>query len=498
MEFLEDHGEGYIYIPLPVEAGSVDFKRYQNILSKIDLQLRTSNIEKHLGQILVEKEVGATKDKKPEDVRFWSRYASYIIRCTIARFLTQESYRSFSVHLADSILLRDFCGYSSPHAPKTTPSKSTLQRFEGMFDTETLQEAIDLLLVAAASEESDLFKAEDGLVRTIDTDYLLLDSTCAKLDIHFPVDWVLLADCVKSIIQSIIEIRKYGIKYRIDDPKTFLSTVNKLCMAMTNSSKGRGDKSEKKTVFRKLKKLLKKVANHGERYLEKLQSDWKDTKLTEPKKAQIEKKLQHTLDLVPDVIDQAHERIIGGRLVSNEKKILSIHEEHAKVYNRGKSGAQVEFGLQLLLGENLDGVITHWDLYDHVPRPDYKHTDDVLARIESMSEEIRPSQLVGDRGFFSASSEAKIEKSNLVSNMCPRDPKQLQKRLSEESFRFLTKRRSQTEARIGILTNNFLGKRIRVSGFENQKRHVAWAVLAHNLWVIARLPYKDLLDQEAA
>ena len=54
---------------------------------------------------------------------------------------------------------------------------------------------------------------------------------------------------------------------------------------------------------------------------------------------------------MPAAIAQAHERIIGERVVPNDDKILSLYQPHAQVYVRGKAGADVEFGLQLLISE---------------------------------------------------------------------------------------------------------------------------------------------------
>ena len=50
----------------------------------------------------------------------------------------------------------------------------------------------------------------------------------------------------------------------------------------------------------------------------------------------------------------------------------------------------------------------------------------------------------------------------------------------------MQKRRSQTEARISIFKNGFLGSPLLSKGHANQEREVAWNVLTHNLWVIAR------------
>ena len=59
--------------------------------------------------------------------------------------------------------------------------------------------------------------------------------------------------------------------------------------------------------------------------------------------------------------------------------------------------------------------------------------------------------------------------------------------MQDEGFADIQRRRAQTEGRIGILKNVFLGPVLRNKGFESREREVAWAVLAHNLWVLARL-----------
>ena len=65
-------------------------------------------------------------------------------------------------------------------------------------------------------------------------------------------------------------------------------------------------------------------------------------------------------------------------------------------------------------------------------------------------------------------------------------------------FREHQLRRGQTEGRIGILKNEFLGKPLRKKGYEYRALSVAWAVLAHNLWVLARLPRADEKHEQIA
>jgi hypothetical protein len=59
--------------------------------------------------------------------------------------------------------------------------------------------------------------------------------------------------------------------------------------------------------------------------------------------------------------------------------------------------------------------------------------------------------------------------------------------MKDGKFAALQKRRAQTEGRIGVLKNGFLGAPMRAEGFEYRERAVMWGVLTHNLWVMARL-----------
>jgi hypothetical protein len=59
--------------------------------------------------------------------------------------------------------------------------------------------------------------------------------------------------------------------------------------------------------------------------------------------------------------------------------------------------------------------------------------------------------------------------------------------MKEQKFARLQRRRAQTEARIGILKQGFLGRPMRAKGFDHQELALAWGVLTHNLWMLARM-----------
>ncbi len=99
---------------------------------------------------------------------------------------------------------------------------------------------------------------------------------------------------------------------------------------------------------------------------------------------------------------------------------------------------------------------------------------------------------MADRGFDSARSRQKLQENETFNGLCPRDIKQMRKRLrNDEVFVTAQKRRAQTEGRVAILKNFFLNGTPRAKGFHNRQLQVTWAVLAHNLWVVARCPWAE-------
>jgi len=72
------------------------------------------------------------------------------------------------------------------------------------------------------------------------------DSTCLKSNIHFPVDWVMLTDCVKSLMKAVVNIRKHGLLNRMaaDGPATFLRKVNQISINMSNCRRQKNYKKQ--------------------------------------------------------------------------------------------------------------------------------------------------------------------------------------------------------------------------------------------------------------
>lgn len=478
--------------------GPIEYREWKSQLERIHELLGLSRVEEtfqrlSLAQRNQAEQLAAEKENRqfyvwsPVEQESYQRLCSQVLRCNVARTLMGDSLRDFGCRLSDSGLLQWFCKLDRVGVEVRIPGKSALQRYSQWLPEADMRKVIDTLL-AAASDGKTHGEQPLELVEALDLEAYFLDTTCVKLHIHFPVDWVLLRDAARTLMKATILIRKRNLKVRMEEPQEFLKRMNQLCMKMTHARRKKDARRARKAVLREMKKLSKIIAAHAERHRDLLQEHWQETDLKEGEARQIVQRITMVLERLPQAIHQAHERIIGERQVKNAEKMLSLYEEHAAVYVRGKAGAEVEFGSQLLLGEAVSGVIVDWELVDGNPRADTKMLGRSMERMKQMYAGDAIRQVSGDRGFDSAPNRALLEKDGIYNAICPKSPTELKKRMNDSEFVELQQRRSQTEARISIFKNGFLGSPLLSKGYENQSREVAWSVLAHNLWVIARLP----------
>ena len=472
-------------LPQPTIYGPKDYRLFREILTMMDRILIESGLEDRL-VFSYFSEKGITYPTANQETLLHRCF-----RCGLLKILCELDYREYSVRLADSNLYQWFTGYNTLTTFKT-PSKSTLERYCKMFSVEELSRIIvEMLKTASLPEYSqNLLNRE----KAISTEDVFADSTCLKANIHFPVDWVLLRDGVRSLTKAIVCIRRQGLKHRIPDPVSFIRNINNLSIAMTSCRRQKDSRKNRKEILRKMKRLSKAVRDHGQRYRDLLDLEWTSTSWSRPQAEQVLNRIDKVLEKLPAAINQAHERIIGERRIPSREKILSLYDEHAHVIVRGKAGAEVEFGNGIYLAEQEDGLIVDWEMFKDQPPADNKIVEDSITRITNNFGKL--SSYSTDRGFSSAKNNSFLNKKNIFNAICPKSPADLSVRLADEQFVKLQKRRAQTEGRIGIFKNVFLGRLMRSQDFEFKKLSVAWSVLTHNLWVLARIAINEKLKQD--
>jgi hypothetical protein len=459
----------------------------------MDELLRASGVEKSFVEqslLRYDRQFPSAKTKARQGHQQHSYRA---LRCTVLKGLLGEDYRGMSRRLAECPLFRWFCGMEELAAVRV-PGKSTLQDYAHWLPAETMRPILAQLILAAHQPPS---ASKLELANALELESVWLDSTCVKTHIHFPVDWVLLCDAVRTLMKATSLIRAHGLKHRMEPPEQFLKAMNRLSIQMTHARRARDSKKQRKKTLRLMKRQVKVVAGHARRHRQLLAQEWEQTDWTRPQAQQVLRRMDRVLALLPPAQKQAHERIIGERQVNNADKLLSLYETDTRVIVRGKAGAEVEFGNTLLLAEQKDGLIVDWQLHRDSAPSDTRQLPESLARMEKSYGAGVIKALGADRGFSSAANQSLLESKNIYDGICPKNPGRLKERMEEQRFAQLQRRRSQTEGRIGIFKNGFLGRPLRAKGFEHRELAVSWQVLTHNLWVLARLEQRITLAQAA-
>lgn len=462
---------------LPTVFGSKDYHEFRDRLEQMDRILLFSGLEHAFVARYASEHF---PDLSPAKVQRQMRKARTAVRYCILHSLTGLSVRELSIRVADSHLFQWFVSAAQIDAIHPA-SKSTVDRYEKMFEAEKVERLVHDLNRAMQDENtiSDLLYQE----AVLRFDRIFADSTCVKADIHFPVDWVLLRDAVRTLILAIELIRDQRLKHRMPPPRQFVTQINKMCMQMTHSRRKKDGTRQRKKIFRGMKKLAGTVRKHAERYAVLLRNEWETTEWTEVEAGIVIGRIEGILDQLPSAIRQAHERIIGGRRVKNSDKILSLYDSNVHVLVRGKAGAEVEFGNGLYLAEQENGLIADWDFMKGQPTADSKIVSQSIERLTDNHG--KPESFTGDRGFHSAKNCMDLENLDIFNAICPKSVAELQSRMENNQFTRLQKRRALTEARIGIFKNAYTVNPLKSKNFEHKKKKIAWAVLTHNLWKLA-------------
>jgi hypothetical protein len=479
-------------------VGNADYVREETLLKRIDELLMGSGLEEaHIRQAVEDMEQKARRPLSEKQQEIIIVHARRALRCTVLRLLTGEAHRVLAKLIAGMPLYQWFCQLQRFPVVRP-PAKSTLQRYEQSVTSAQLKRLNALLVGEASGSEA---RGDLRLKAPLDLDGFFMDTTCVEPNIHFPVDWVLLRDGTRTLIKAMLLIRRHGLKRRMPAPETFMRSINRQCIAMAQTVRRPEARKKRKAILREMKRVAKIVRKHAGRYRQALSARRAETDLTENEAGQISKRLDSVITQLPEAMRQAHERIIGGRPVPNEQKILSLYESDLHVVVRGKARAEVEFGNTLLLCEQRQGIVVDFELFKDAAPADAQLTGQVVEKLATLfpnlGQQPKVPALAGDRGFHSRKNDLLLAGKffNAVASKAPHELTQ-----QRQSRRFVAEqnRRSQTEARVSIVKRCFIGDPLRNKGFASRSTHVAWAVLAHNLWVIARLPTVPIRRKRAA
>jgi len=261
---------------LPVVFGAKDYREFRTTLEEMDRLLNVTGIEDRM----ISRHLESFTAAHPEKICWGPSYKMLrqALRYSILLALTGLSYRTLSQRVADSVLFQWFTHASEIDGVHPV-FKSTIERFEKIFSNEEISQLIHDCNTAVA----DPTGAKEHLCSEIalEFDAIFADTTCVKSNIHYPVDWVLLRDATRTLIKAMNLIRSRGLKHRMVKPNEFLRRMNSLCIEMTHVRKKKGAKKLRKNIFRRMKKLMKRVEKHARNHYRLLETRWMETDWSE-------------------------------------------------------------------------------------------------------------------------------------------------------------------------------------------------------------------------
>jgi IS5 family transposase len=402
--------------------------------------------------------------------------AEVLLRLLVVQHLYAWSYQETVERVADSLVLRWFCRVYFHRVP----DKATLLRWAQTIRPETLQALTDRAAVLA--KQAKVTRARK----------LRIDSTCVQTPIHHPTDSGLLGDGVRVLTRLIQRAKplvrepltgvRDAFRSRVRSARRVLQQVHRV-----RRQKGEDAAEHQRELYARLLEITGQTVRQAERVrvaLHRCAQPVAQTAPTAPERLaqQLRAQLDHFLPLVERGMRQARARVLDGSPVPSGQTVLSLFEPHAQVVKRGKAGAPVEFGRQVVLDEVEGGIVTRFHVLAdtesecHQALPAIQHHRALFDR--------PPWLVVGDRRLHTKGLEESAQRLGVTQVAIPRTGTLTAAQRARERQRSWRRRyrwRAGIEGRIHRLRRDYGLARCRSHGEVGLERDVGWGVFASDL-----------------
>ncbi len=194
---------------------------------------------------------------------------------------------------------------------------------------------------------------------------------------------------------------------------------------------------------------------------------------------------QRVLPLVEGVIAQTRRRVLEGKKMASEQKVLSLFEPHTRAIPRHKGGALVEFGRHVILDEVEGGIVTRYQILSHPT--EHGQAIEAVGHHQALFEH-PPNVVAGDRGVHSAETEERLLAAGVKRVAIPAAGKLSEERQALERTRRWKRGyrwRAGIEGRIASLRRDFGWRKSAYHGEFGMERWLGLGVIASNLRRIA-------------
>ncbi|TMD51223.1 MAG: ISNCY family transposase [Chloroflexi bacterium] len=391
-----------------------------------------------------------------------------LLRMLILKHLYQWSYQETEEQVDQNLILRWFCRlYWAP-----VPDDTTLLRWANTLQPETLHALNDRVVQLA--RQARVSKGRK----------LRLDATCVQTEIHHPTDSGLLVDSVR-VLSRFVQRAKGLVKDRITNVqqtcRSRLRTARQVAQTLHRQLRRKAEDKEaqQKELYQKLLETTEHMVRQSQQVMAALAGQ------TGQQAKRLLRQATEVLPLVKRVITQTRRRVLEGKKMASEQKVLSLFEPHTRAIPRHKGGALVEFGRQVILDEVEGGIVTRYQILEHPT----EHGQAVAAVAHHCALFAHPPGLVaGDRGVHSADTEEKLKAAGVKRVAIPASGKLSEERKALEHTRRWKRGyrwRAGIEGRIASLRRDYGWRTSRYHGLDGMERWLGLGLIASNLRRIA-------------
>ena len=291
-------------------------------------------------------------DKLLDDERFFTpfreRFHTRVGRPTIPvstylkmiylKYRYQMEYEMLVKEVKDSFRWRRFCHLS---LEDNVPDDTTLIKLSHKYGEDTVHSLNDALVLNLKDK------------KVIRGKKLRMDTTVVEANIHYPTDTSLLADGIRVVTRTVVNLRKLGA----GAGSRFVNhtrKAKKACLVLSKVLKTRVSRDNPKLVktTEELIKMAEGVIASGREVNAQIEALNEKSSQVE----KLEKRLGGWLETTGKIVQQTKAVLEGCQHIP--RRVVSIFDPDARPIRRGKAHADTEFGRKVIIGETDNGIIT--------------------------------------------------------------------------------------------------------------------------------------------
>ena len=470
----------------PINEVKLDFKSRHSlvpILRGLQYVFETPSINKEVFEILDKKIIGDKKKTGRPGMDLWE-----ILVLGTVKLNLNIDYDALHDMTNEHNALRGILGIQrSDFREGRKYSLQSLKDNVRLLDEETIYEIVDIIVKGG----HELIKKKEGKERKASLDLKIrVDSFVVESNIHFPTDLNLLWDSVRKCIETIGYFRRQNLNLTSwREWKDWHKKVRSLYRSASEIHRKKGARYEERlsSSVSSYIELCGKVSKKVKLAISELTVAQEVMRILTKSEGKKLKELEWYYEMLEKHIDLVNRRILLGEKIPHEEKVFSIFEPHTEWNSKGKAGASVELGHNVLVGFDQYRFALYGEVYEKTV--DKSRT---IAIGKTLQEKYGNGEKVYsisfDKNFFSLPAEQSLTKQFKIC-VLPKAGRKSKHELAQggnAEYEQVKKAHGQVEGNINELEQHGLGI-CRDKGIEGFKRCVAYGILSHNLTNLGKL-----------